>query len=221
MVWKISGAKYGSPVYCSSAPPVSVSPSWMPPWVGMPMMSPACFVQQFAPLRQEGNHVVGSDLLACTLNLHAHAAFEAPGANAHEHHAVAMRGIHVGLDLENDTGKILAMRIDLALHRHPRLRRRRDVHKRIQHFAHAEVVDCRAEEHRCLPACQELVAREGGRGRANQVDVMTRPLELRSEALAQRRIVQSAGRSVCPSRSSPARNADAVSTGRKRRNACP
>ena len=148
------------------------------------------FVEQLAALRQERNDVVGTELLAGALDLQAHAALEVSRAHAHEHHAVAVRGIHVRLDLEHDRGEPGIVRIDVALQGLARLRRRGDVHQRIEDFAHAEVVDGRAEEGGRLAAGEEFLARERRRSAAHQLDVGARTHELLAETRLQRRVIE-------------------------------
>ncbi len=45
---------------------------------------------------------------------HLHAALEMARAQAHEGDAVAVLGIHVGLDLEDEAGDLVLRRLDLA-----------------------------------------------------------------------------------------------------------
>ncbi len=113
------------------------------------------FLQQLAPLRQERDHVVRSQLLAVATDLHLHAAHEAARTDPHESDAVPMGGIHVRLDLEYDAGEFLFGGLHHALHGGLGARRRRKLDQRVEHLPHTEIVDGGAEENRRLPAGEE------------------------------------------------------------------
>ena len=66
-------------------------------------------------------------------------------------------------------------------------RRRRQVDERVEHLAHAEVVDRRAEEHRRLPAGEEGVAIERRRGVGEQLDLALGLRVLRRRSARRRR----------------------------------
>ena len=63
-------------------------------------------VEQFAALAQERDHGIGPQLLAAARHLQPHAALEVAAGHAHEGDAVAVRRVHVGLDLEDDAGEL-------------------------------------------------------------------------------------------------------------------
>ena len=158
-VRNISGAKNGSPVNCSASPSVSVSPSCSTPWLGMPMMSPAIgLVEQLAALRQEGHHGVRAAApCRCARRFEPHAALEVARAHAHEGDAVAVRRVHVGLDLEHHAGELAlasgcTARWSAGAGRGGGARSTSASSTSL----HAEIVDGRAEEHRRLVAGEEL-----------------------------------------------------------------
>ena len=102
-----SGAKNGRPVNCSASPSVSVSPSCSTPWFGMPMMSPAKASSSSSRRCDRKRHDrVRAQLLARAHDLQPHAALEVARGDAHEGDAVAVRRIHVGLDLEDDAAEL-------------------------------------------------------------------------------------------------------------------
>ena len=103
--------------------------------------------------------MLGRSSLPVRDDLELHAALEAARADAHERDAVAVRRVHVGLDLEDHAGELLLVGLDHALDRGAVARRRRQVDQRVEHLAHAEVVDRRAEEHRRLLAGEKCAAR--------------------------------------------------------------
>jgi hypothetical protein len=94
--------------------------------------------------------------LAAACDLQPHAAFEVAAGHTQEGDAVAVRRVHIGLDLEDHAAELALVGLHHTLDGRPVAGLRRQVHQRVQHLAHAEVVDGRAEEHRCLPAGQEL-----------------------------------------------------------------
>src|SRR5512135_3536792 len=95
-------------------------------------------------LREEGHGVVGAHLASGAAVRYAHAALEAAGAYPHERHPVAVRRVHVGLDLEHHSGKPGLVRRHRALAFGTAAGWRREIYERIEHFADAEVVDGRA-----------------------------------------------------------------------------
>src|SRR3546814_7026055 len=76
------------------------------------------------------------------------AALEVAGAQPQEGDAVAVVGVHVGLDLEHEAADLVFGRLHLAALRRLRARRRRHVGDALQQLADAEVVQRRrSEEH--------------------------------------------------------------------------
>ena len=87
--------------------------------------------------------------LPAALNVvHLHARIELTGADAHEGHTVAMPGIHVGLDLEDEGREALLHRIHDALIGLPGQGRQCHPQEVLQEGLHTEVGEGRAEEHR-------------------------------------------------------------------------
>ncbi|OIQ77240.1 hypothetical protein GALL_410740 [mine drainage metagenome] len=101
-----------------------------------------------------------------------------------------MRRIHIGLDLEHHAGEGGFCRIDNPRGRRTRQRRWRQIDQRVEHLAHAEVVDRRAEKQRRLPPGQKLGLVEGRRSFAQQRDFALRLFVRLTEALHRLRIVQ-------------------------------
>ncbi|MDT4841949.1 hypothetical protein FQZ97_758270 [compost metagenome] len=147
-------------------------------------------VQQLAPLRQEAHHRVGPQVLAAAHHPELHAALEVAAGHAHEGDAVAVRRVHVGLDLEHHAGEFGFFGVHHALDGGAVARGRCQVHQRVQHLAHAEVVDRRAEQHGGLFARQELFFVERGRSAFDQFQLAFRLLELRAKALQALGVIQ-------------------------------
>src|SRR5947209_333518 len=103
---------------------------------------------QLALAGQEEQRIVDGHGLAGAHVEELHAALEAAGAEAHEGDAVAVLGVHVRLDLEDETRDLLLVRLHLARVRRLRARRRRQLHQPLEQLADAEVVDGAAEEDR-------------------------------------------------------------------------
>src|SRR5690606_15195037 len=143
-----------------------------------------------APLREEGHDVVRAERLAGAAVDDAHAAPEAPRADAHERDAVTVPRIHVRLDLEDDTGEARLHGVHRARERAAGARRRGELDERVEHLLYAEIVDGRAEEERRLPAREEGVAVEGGRDAGDQRHRLACAGELLPEARLARRIVE-------------------------------
>ena len=105
-----------------------------------------------------------------------HTLFEFAGANAHECHAVAVRLVHVCLNLEYESGKMLVKRInDFALG-HARGRRRSHLQEVLQKRLNAEVGQCGTEEYRRQRAGVYAVHVKFLTGAAEQLDVILQGL---------------------------------------------
>lgn len=72
---------------------------------------------------------------------------ENAGTHFHEGDAVAVVGVHVGVNLEDETGEFLLVRLYEALVRLAGERAGSDLDETVQHLADTEVVKCRSEEH--------------------------------------------------------------------------
>ncbi len=110
------------------------------------------FIHSRAVLRHEGDGVVDRQQLAGGDLLDFHAAFETARAHPQEGDTVAVLGIHVGLDLEHESGELGFVRCHRARRGLARQRCRREVDHGIEQGLHAEVVDGGAEIDRCLLA---------------------------------------------------------------------
>ncbi len=81
-------------------------------------------------------------------------ALEASRHHAHESDTVAVVGVHVGVDLEDEASELLLGRLDAAFHRVATNGRRGNLDETVQQFLHAKIVQGRAEEHRADVAFQ-------------------------------------------------------------------
>src|SRR5438105_3351805 len=84
-----------------------------------------------------------------------HVALEFSGTDAHESQTIAMFGIHVGLDLENEARKTGVLGCDDTLFRSARQRRGREFEESVEQKLYAEVIDGAAEENRRELAVQD------------------------------------------------------------------
>src|SRR5690554_1200829 len=101
------------------------------------------------PVRgEEGQGIGNLDILADTHVTHLHVLFVLARADPQESDAVAMLGVHVGLDLEHEAGELRVGGLHAPGIGLPGLRRRRILNEAIQHFAHTEVTYGGAEVHR-------------------------------------------------------------------------
>src|SRR5436305_2022229 len=96
---------------------------------------------ELAVLRHEQQRVVDGHRLAGADVAHLHAALETAGAEADEGDPVAVLGVHVRLDLEDEAAGLLLLRIDQAGHRRLRAGRRRQLRHPLEQLADAEVVE--------------------------------------------------------------------------------
>ena len=111
-------------------------------------------VGQFAITGQEQHRIVQVHHLAAAHMLQFHAALEVPRTKPEKGNAVAVIGVHVGLDLEDEAADLALAGFDLPIDGRLRARRRRQLAKSFQQLAHAEIVDGTAEVDRRLIAFQ-------------------------------------------------------------------
>ncbi len=114
-----------------------------------------------------------------------------------------MLGVHVGLDLEHETGEFFFIRLHGTFHlvggrgsgaannRHAWLRWRREIDHGVKQGLHAEVIHRRAKENRRLPARQIGCAVEGVRCAAHEFDFAAHLCHLVWNQFIQARVVQS------------------------------
>ena len=107
-------------------------------------------------------------------------AGEASGTNLAERHARTVVGVDVGGYLEDETGELGLLGTHLTLFRHDGTRTGGYLHKAVEQLLHAEVVQCRTEEHRCQLALQVVVHLELGIDTLYQFQVCTQLLCQRS-----------------------------------------
>ena len=104
---------------------------------------------------------------------HLHAAAEAATADAQEGQAVAVRGVHVRLDLEDEPAEALVGRIDRPAARAVAWRGRRGkLHERGEELVHADLRPRRAEEGRGLLAAQDAGVVERIPGVRHELDLV-------------------------------------------------
>ena len=112
----------------------------------------------FTVLRHKGDCPRKLHLFADAVVLDLHAALEPAGTYAHKGNSVAVGGVHVCLNLENNAGKIFFKRIDHAFacgaFRHAGDGAGGKTHKSVEQFLNAEIVDRAAKKHRRLLALE-------------------------------------------------------------------
>ena len=106
------------------------------------------FLRDFAILRHEKQRIVQHDLLAAADMRQLHAAFEMSGCQPEKGDAVAVLRIHIRLDLEDETGNLVFLRLDRPGGGGLRAGWRRQLGEALQQFAHAEIIDRAAEKDR-------------------------------------------------------------------------
>ena len=145
---------------------------------------------QRAFVGHEGDSVGDLHLALEAQVAHLDAGRIAAGTHAQECDAVAVVRVHVGLDLEHETGERRLGRLHAAHAGVARQRRRRPFRQCAQDLAHAEVVDRRAEEHRTLRSGEEGIEIERRRGAAHQVDVLAQLFHLHRGVALEMRMVE-------------------------------
>ena len=144
-----------------------------------------------ALLGEEELRRVERDGLAGAPQPRLHAARKPARADAQEGDAVAMVGIHVRLDLEDEAAHGGLVRRDRALLGRARLRRRRIGRQALDQVAHAEIAERAAEQNRRQVALAERGEVEGARSRLGQRDLLGDRLALAlRQAVGERRGVQ-------------------------------
>ena len=112
-------------------------------------------VERVALLPEHRVGVLGGERPAGGLVGDHHPPLEPPGAHPHERHPVAVRRVHVGLDLEHERRERVVELAGGAVDVEPGRRRRRQVDDAVEQQADPEVGERRADEHRRLLARQE------------------------------------------------------------------
>ena len=112
-------------------------------------------------LRHELLRLGELDALAAGRMPHGHAPFEHAGAHAHKGQPVAVRGVHIRLDFEDEARELLVLRVDGPRVRHARGGRARIGKKAVQERLDAEIVARRTEEHGRQLAGEDLLQRKG------------------------------------------------------------
>src|SRR5690606_23205081 len=116
--------------------------------------------------------------LAGAHQLGLHAALERARADAHEGDTVAVVGVHVRLDLEDEGRHLVFRRLDAARVRFLRTRRRRPVAKRLDQVAYAVIAQRRTEEDRRQVAFAKGVEVERPARLARQFELLDEGLAL-------------------------------------------
>ena len=99
--------------------------------------------------------------------------FETAGTDLHESNTTAMIRVHIGMDLENETGEGILFRIDHPFHGRHGTGRRSDIDKAIQQFFHPEVIQGRTKEHGSDISFQVGIDIEFGINTFYQLDIGT------------------------------------------------
>ena len=107
-----------------------------------------------------------------------HALLELAADHAHNGQAVAVGGVHVGLNLEDEAGEVRLGGRNLADVGGAGQRRRRDGQKRLQERLHAEVGDRRAEEQRREAAFQHGLLVKGVARHVQKLDLFAQAAEV-------------------------------------------
>src|SRR5450830_1026829 len=137
----------------------------------------------------EGHHRRHLDVAVQAQMLEFHAALETARAHTQEGNTVAVSRIHIGLNLEDETGERRFIGLDTTHGRIAAARSRRPVKQRVENFANAKVVDGRAEKHRSLNPGQEIVQIERVRSAMHQFDFHLELFDFQREHLDQLGIV--------------------------------
>jgi hypothetical protein len=106
--------------------------------------------------------------------IHAHSRPIRAGTDAQEGDPVAMRGVHVRLDLEHEAAELVLAGRDRPRIRCAGLRRRRELRKRIEQLTDTVIVDRRTEEHGRLLASEVGRVIELRRRTADELDGLTK-----------------------------------------------
>ena len=141
-------------------------------------------------LREERGRVRQTRLLLRAHHLHLHAALEPPRAHAKERDAVAVRLVHVRLDLEHEGGERVAVGSDGAFARLTRQGRGHLLAEGVEERLEAEVVDGAPEEHRRDVAGLKARLVERVAGLVEELDFLLEPREALAELLLHLGIVE-------------------------------
>ena len=94
-----------------------------------------------AVLRHEGERIGDLHLASFSDMVGLHPRLIAPRAHAEERNAVAVAGVHIGLNLEDEAGERRLIGLNHAHTCITRLRRRRPVDECIENIFNTEIVD--------------------------------------------------------------------------------
>ena len=139
-------------------------------------------------LGHEDGGVGEGDVLADSMMPDLHTAGELAGADPQEGDPVAMSRVHVGLDLENKTGKILFVRIHIPGHGGPRTGRRGQFDEAVQQLLDTEIINGAAKKDRCLRGTQVMVVLERVGCPGDELQIIPQFIGLSAEQLVQTRI---------------------------------
>ena len=95
-----------------------------------------------------------------------------PAGAAHKGNAVAVGGVHIGLNFEHHAAELGLGGRHHALNRRLGAGRGRQVDQRVEHLAHAKVVDGRAKQHGRLLAVQKRLHLKRGRCAFHQLQLV-------------------------------------------------
>ena len=161
------------PTILTVSPSVSVSPTLQHAVVGdADDVARPRLVDDLAIAGEEQDGRVDRQDLAGAHLRELHAAAELAAAQPQEGDAVAVVGVHVGLDLEDEARDLGFGGLDRPRLGRLRARRRRPGGQRVQKLAHAEIVVGAAEIHRGQMAGAVGFHVEAGIGAAHQLDLL-------------------------------------------------
>src|SRR4029079_7945411 len=105
--------------------------------------------RQFALAGEEEHRAVHGPVAVFPYMAQPHVAAESPRAQPHESNTVALVGIHIGLDLEDEARDLGLGWKHLTRNRLLRLRWRCIMSQRLNQLTHTEILERAAEEHGC------------------------------------------------------------------------
>src|SRR5690625_3686981 len=123
-------------------------------------------------------------ILANAHMAHLHALFIDARAHAHKGNAVPVAWVHVGLDFEHKTGKLLLACFHKSLFSGASQRGRRPLNKVVEHLSHTKVAQRCAEKYRRHTPRQVGVQIELWGGAPNKLHLLLYRLEVAAQQLS-------------------------------------
>ena len=129
--------------------------------IGQPHISPPTPRQDLLFLRHEGGRRREPHRAVKRVPV-VHIPLELAGADFQKSDAGAVIGVHVRVNLEDEAAELLLVRVYRTLDGLHGTRRRGDLEEAVQQLLYPEVIQRGAEEDRCQPAREVLLAIERG-----------------------------------------------------------